>query len=103
MGVRCVGLLEQMMTIASPAEISSLRLLESPARLRVPLGTRSPMETPPGIEIGAVVAKGQCLAAAPAEGGPAALAPTSGRIVGLGEALLTNGQTVPAVELESDF
>src|SRR5258706_5698782 len=61
------------------------------------------MVAPPGIVIGAMVAKGEVLADASAEGGPAVLAPTSGRVVGLGEAALTNGQTVPAVELESDF
>jgi electron transport complex protein RnfC len=31
------------------------------------------------------------------------LAPTSGRVVGVGEATLTNGQQVPVIELESDF
>lgn len=50
-----------------------------------------------------MVAKGELLAAGPVEGGPAALAPTSGRIVGVSEVMLTNGQTVPVVELESDF
>jgi electron transport complex protein RnfC len=91
------------MTIAAPVESSPLRLLEPPARLRVPLGTRSPMITPAGVEIGASVAKGQMLAASPVEGGPAALAPTSGRTVGVSEITLTNGQVVPAVELETDF
>jgi electron transport complex protein RnfC len=91
------------MTIESPVDPSPLRLLEPPARLRVPLGTRSRMVAPPGIVIGAMVAKGEVLADASSEGGPAVLAPTSGRIIGLGEAELTNGQTVPAVELESDF
>lgn len=91
------------MTIASPADASSLRLLDPPARLHVPLVTRAPMETPAGIEIGATVAKGQMLSAGLVEGGPAALAPTSGRIVGVSDVLLTNGHTVPAVELESDF
>jgi len=61
------------------------------------------MEVPSGVEIGAVVSKGQMLAGGPVEGGPAALAPTSGRIVGISDVMLTNGQTVPAVELESDF
>lgn len=91
------------MTLMSPADSSPLRLLDPPARLHVPLGTRSPMETPGGVEIGATVAKGQMLSGGPVEGGPAALAPTSGRIVGITTTLLTNGYTVPAVELESDF
>jgi electron transport complex protein RnfC len=77
--------------------------MELPARLRVPLGVRAPSAVPPGIEIGAVVAKGQVLAETSADGAPAALAPTSGRIVSIGEATLMNGHTVPAVELECDF
>src|SRR5712671_3965882 len=91
------------MTLTSPADASPLPLLDPPARLHVPLGTHSPMEIPAGIEIGATVAKGQMLASGPFEGGPAALAPTSGRIIGISTVTLTNGQTVPAVELESDF
>jgi electron transport complex protein RnfC len=91
------------MTVASLADSSPLRLLEPPARLHVPLGTRAPMEAPAGIEIGAIVARGQMLSAGLIEGGPAALAPTSGRIVGIADVLLNNDQIVPAVELESDF
>jgi electron transport complex protein RnfC len=77
--------------------------MELPARLRVPLGVRAPTALPPGIEIGAVVAKGQVLVETSADGAPAALAPTSGRIMSTGEAALTNGHTVPTVELECDF
>src|SRR5690348_14338678 len=91
------------MTIASPVDSSPLRLLEPPTRLRVPLGVRSPMGAPPEISIGAKVAKGEVLAEISADGAPAALAPTSGRIIGLGQAALTNGHTVPVVELECDF
>ncbi|HEY7117195.1 MAG TPA: 4Fe-4S dicluster domain-containing protein [Tepidisphaeraceae bacterium] len=91
------------MTIAAPGEASALRMLDLPARLRIPLGTRPPVAMPDGIAIGTTVAKGQPLAAAPVEAGPAALAPTSGRIVGVSDVTLTNGQVVPAVELEADF
>src|SRR5687767_10684831 len=93
------------MTLAAPAasDASSLRLLEPPARLRVPLATHAPADVPPGITVGAVVAKGQPLTPAPTEGGPHALAPTSGRIVGVDSATLTNGHAVPVVELEVDF
>jgi Na+-translocating ferredoxin:NAD+ oxidoreductase RnfC subunit len=58
------------------------------------------MGAPPEIAIGAKVAKGQVLAETSAEGAPAALAPTSGRIIGVGEAALTNGHAVPVAELE---
>src|SRR5436190_10909312 len=91
------------MTLSAPTDSSTLHLMEIPARLRIPLGTRAPMDLPSGIEIGKTVAKGQPLADAPVEGGPAALAPTSGRIVAVTQVTLTNGQTVPAVEVESDF
>ena len=90
------------MTIEALTESSStapLRLLEPPARLRIPLGTRTPMEIPSGVVIGANVVRGQALAEAAVEGGPAALAPVSGRIVGVSQITLTNGQVVPAVEL----
>src|ERR1044071_1498700 len=88
---------------AISVETSSLRLLTPAARLRVPLATRALTEVPGGVVLGAKVAKGQMLTDGPLEGGPAALAPTSGAVVGLCEAMLTNGQTVPAVELEPDF
>jgi electron transport complex protein RnfC len=91
------------MTLAAPAESSALRLLDLPGRLRVPLGVRPPMTMPTGVAIGATVAKGQPLGGASAEGGPAVLAPTSGRILGVGEATLTNGNVVPVVDLECDF
>src|SRR5207302_1644362 len=94
------------MTIEAPSEFSSaasMRLPEPPARLRIPLGTRMPMEIPSGVVIGTSVVRGQALAEAAVDGGPAALAPVSGRIVGVSQVMLTNGQTVSAVELESDF
>jgi electron transport complex protein RnfC len=91
------------MAKTSPVDPPALRLLKPPARLRVPLGTRAAMAAPPGVVIGATVARGEVLAGAPAEGGPAALAPASGKIVGVTDVTLTNGQVVPAVELESDF
>ena len=80
-----------------------MRLLNPPARLRVPLGARSPVPAPVGVAVGSSVAKGQLLADSKVEGGAAALAPTSGRIVGVSDVTLTNGQVVPAVELETDF
>ena len=87
------------MATPSPVDAAALRLMKPPARLRVPLATRAPMAPPAGVNIGASVARGQILAAAPAEGGPAALAPASGKIVGVVDVMLTNGQVVPAVEL----
>ena len=91
------------MTIVAPGDGSGLRLLNPPARLRVPLGARSPVPAPVGVAIGSVVGKGQLLADSKVEGGAAALAPTSGRIVGVVDVTLTNGQVVPAVELETDL
>ena len=91
------------MTIASPVDSSPLRLLEPPTRLRVPLDVRTPMGTLPEIALGAKVAKGEVLAETSADGAPAALAPTSGRIIGIGEAALTNGHTVPVADMECDF
>src|SRR4051812_22699915 len=79
-----------------------LGLLDPPAVLRIPVGARSPVPAPVGVAIGEVVAKGQLLADAKVEGGAAALAPTSGRITGVVDVTLTNGQVVPAVELEAD-
>jgi len=92
-----------LMAKTSPVDPPALRLMKPPAQLRVPLGTHAAMGAPPGVVIGATVARGEVLAGAPAEGGPAALAPASGKIVGVGEVALMNGQVVQAVELESDF
>jgi electron transport complex protein RnfC len=91
------------MTIVAPGDGSGLRLLDPPALLRIPVGARSPVPAPVGVAVGEVVAKGQLLADAKVEGGAAALASTSGRIVGVTDVTLTNGQVVPAVELEADF
>jgi electron transport complex protein RnfC len=91
------------MTIVAVGDGSGLRLLDPPGLLRIPVGARSPVPAPVGVAIGEVVAKGQLLADAKVEGGAAALAPTSGRIVGVVDVTLTNGQVVPAVELEADF
>jgi len=91
------------MTIVAPGDGSGLRLLDPPAVLRVPVGARSPVPAPVGVAVGEVVAKGQLLADAKVEGGAAALAPTSGRITGVTDVTLTNGQVVPAVEVEADF
>jgi len=88
---------------AISVETSSLRLLTPAPRLRVPLATHALTDPPAGIVLGAKVARGQMLTDGPVEGGPAALAPTSGVVVALCEAALTNGQTVPAIELEPDF
>jgi electron transport complex protein RnfC len=92
------------MTLANPIESSSpLRRLDPPPRLFVPLQTRSGGEAPPVLTIGTTVVKGQRLTGASANAGPAVLAPTSGRIVGVTAVPLTNGQTVQALELECDF
>jgi electron transport complex protein RnfC len=91
------------MTIVAPGDGSGLRLLAPPARLYVPLGARGPVAAPASAEIGKVVAKGQPLTDAPVEGQAAALAPTSGRVVGVSEVTLTNGHKASAIELEPDF
>jgi electron transport complex protein RnfC len=89
-------------TIVAPGDGSGLRLLEPPARLRVPVGTRAPVPAPIDVAVGSPVTKGQLLADSKVEGGAAALAPTSGRITGVLDVTLTNGQIVPAVEIETD-
>src|SRR5688572_13663612 len=92
------------MTAVNSAESSSpLRRLDPPPRLFVPLQTRAGGEVAPMLTIGSSVAKGQRLVGATANAGPAVLAPTSGRIVGTATVPLTNGQVVPALELECDF
>lgn len=91
------------MTTAAPEQSSPLRLMEPPSRLHIPLATRPLTESPPEVLPDRYVAKGEALSDGPVEGGPAALAPTSGRIVGASQVALTNGQTVPAVEFEPDF
>jgi Na+-translocating ferredoxin:NAD+ oxidoreductase subunit C len=91
------------MTVESPAESSPLRRIDPPARLLVPLSTRPTGEAPFGLPAGTVVSKGQALAEAVANAGPAALAPTSGRVIGPARVTMTNGQNVPALEIECDF
>src|SRR4051812_48112621 len=99
-----------------PESSSPLRLLHPPPRLRIPLATRRPVDAPhpappppsppsasPPPPPGPTCRKGAPLPAPPPEPGPAALAPTSGRVIGTGTATLTSGHEVPAVELEPDF
>ncbi|HSI36864.1 MAG TPA: 4Fe-4S dicluster domain-containing protein [Tepidisphaeraceae bacterium] len=87
----------------SPLDSSLLRPVDTPARLHVPLATRAKVESPVAVAPGTVVAHGEALARGAAEGGAQALAPTSGRVVGVSTVTLTNGQDVPAVELEVDY
>lgn len=91
------------MTLSAPEQSSPLRLLDPPSRLHVPLATRPLTEAAPEIIVNRIVAKGEALSDGPVEGGPAALAPTSGRIVAQSLVTLTNGHAVPAVEFEPDF
>ncbi len=84
-------------------DTSLLRPVETPARLHIPLTTRSTVDAPAPLPAGTHVLHGQPLTHMLADAGPAALAPTSGRIVGVSPVTLTNGQVVPAVELEVDF
>src|SRR4051812_42318549 len=91
------------MSSVAPESSAALRPVPLAARLRVPLAARGPADGPSPVAVGTIVAKGELLAAGPAAGEAAALAPTSGRVVGVTEVTLTNGQAVPAVELEADF
>jgi len=75
-----------------------LHVLDLPARLRVPVEGGAAVKVD-----GTAVAKGEALTVADVEAGPAVLAPTSGRIVGLGRAVLLDGREVTAVDLEPDF
>jgi electron transport complex protein RnfC len=86
-----------------PGDDSALRLLPTPARLRIPLASRAQTEAPPLLAPGAAVAKGEPLSIGLAPGEAAALAPTSGRVVGPCFVTLANGQTVAAVEIEVDY
>jgi electron transport complex protein RnfC len=86
-----------------PAHAPALRLLEVPARLQVPLSVRASTDPIAHKPAGTLVAKGERLCALGAPGSPAALAPTSGRIVGASQAQLLNGSIVPAVDIEADF
>jgi electron transport complex protein RnfC len=87
----------------APADASILRRVETPARLRIPLATHALTESSPLVRVGLAAVVGERLTDTLAEAGPAVLAPTSGRVVGQSAVTLTNGQAVPAVELECDF
>jgi electron transport complex protein RnfC len=92
------------MTIEAPADESSpLRRIDPPPRLLVPLTTRPTEEVPAGLASGTLVTRGQRLGDAIADAGPAVLAPTSGRVIGRTRVTMTNGQNVPALEIECDF
>ena len=86
-----------------PAQAPALRLLELPTRLRVPLATSHLSGPVPSKALGSIVAKGERLCDFGIEGSPAALAPTSGRMVGVSQVELLNGCVVPAVDIETDF
>jgi electron transport complex protein RnfC len=92
-----------MSIVAGSTESSPLRRLDPPPRLLVPLSTHAAAETPDAIPPGVQVVRGQRLTEVVADAGAAALAPTSGRVLGVTTVTLTNGQTVPALEIESDF
>lgn len=86
-----------------PAQAPALRLLEMPTRLQVPLAVSPPPGPVSHKPAGSVVAKGERLCELGISGSPAALAPTSGRIVGVSRVELLNGCEVPAVDIEADF
>ena len=88
---------------AHPTDSSPLRRIDPPPRLLVPLSTHAAAETPEALPPGTQVTKGQRLSEFVADAGAAALAPTSGRVLGTTTVVLTNGQTVPALEIEVDF
>lgn len=52
---------------------------------------------------GTIVCKGENLCDVGPEASPAALSPTSGRIIGSSQVQLLNGSIVPAVDVEADF
>jgi len=87
----------------SPLDASLLRPVETPGRLCIPLATSSRAEAPAVHAPGTIVAHSEPLSRGPADNGPAALAPTSGRIVGTSTVTLTNGLSVLAAELEVDY
>ena len=86
-----------------PTQAPALRLLDVPARLQVPLAVRPSADQIAHKPAGTRVAKGERLCELGVAGSPAALAPTSGRIVGASQVQLLNGSIVPAVDIEADF
>src|SRR5687767_11441165 len=82
---------------------SPLRRIDPPPRLLVPLSTPAAAETPDHLPPGTQVTEGQRLSEYVADAGAAALAATSGRVLGTTTVVLTNGQIVPALEIEVDF
>ncbi len=88
---------------AWPSQAPALRVLELPTRLQVPLSMRpgpaATAQKPPGSRVD----RGEQLCDPGPEISPAALAPTSGRIVGTSRVQLLNGHVVSAVDIEPDF
>ncbi len=89
-----------------PDPAPALQVLDLPTRLRVPLISSShkpqsplPQTKPPGTLVG----QGELLTLEEIESGPAAIAPTSGRIVGQSRVTLTNNRECPAIDIEPDF
>src|SRR2546421_12475891 len=83
-----------------PWKAPALRLLDLPTRLQVPLASKPPPGAVAHLAAGSVVAKGDALCDFGVAGSAAALAPTSGRVVGSSVVQLLNGQCVPAVDVE---
>jgi electron transport complex protein RnfC len=88
---------------AWPAQPPTLRVLELPTRLQVPLATHATVLDPAAPPPGTPVSKGQRLCPPMTAASPAALSPTSGRVVGTSEVELLNGHRVPAIDIEPDF
>src|SRR5437763_1043673 len=86
-----------------PEAPPSLRVLEVPPRLQVPLAARPQAGALAHRPAGSVVAKGDRLSVLGAPGSAMALSPTSGRVVGTSQVQLLNGMTVPALDIEADF
>ncbi len=86
-----------------PEPAPGLRVMDLPGRLRVPLVGHDSSNPPAVKPAGTLVGRGELLTQGEVESGPAAPAPTSGRIVGISKVTLTDGRECAAVDIESDF
>ncbi len=94
---------DQSTGTAWPAQAPPWRLLEIPTRLQIPLVTKAVTSVIAHRPAGTFVSKGENLCKIGSEGSPAAICPTSGRIIGGSQIQLLNGSIVPAVDVEADF
>lgn len=94
---------DQTTGTAWPAQAPPWHLLEVPTRLQIPLVAKAATGRIAHRPAGTIVSKGENLCDVGFAGSPAALAPTSGRIIGSSQVQLLNGSIVPAVDVEADF